>query len=224
MSETRSTKDRILDAAERLFADQGFAATSLRDITAEAGANLAAVNYHFKSKESLIVAVVARRARPLNERRLAMLDECEARAGHGPLEPECVFRAFLEPMLAFRRQLPTGASPSRLIGQVFTEPGGIFRELFRTEFHSVAERFLGALRRIFPELPEEEMFWRFQFTLGALVHTISGEEHLRVISGGLCDSSDDKALLERLVAYAVAGFRAPAPKLAQRGGYRCEVS
>lgn len=214
---TQSTKDRILDAAERLFAERGFAATSLRDITAEAGANLAAVNYHFQSKEALIVAVVARRAGPLNQRRLALLEECEARAGGGAAPADCVLRAFLEPMLGFRRQLPHGDAVGRLIGQVFTEPGNIFRQLFQTEFAVTAGRFLAALGRAFPELPEQELLWRFHFTIGAVVHTMGGEEHLRVISGGLCDPSDDKATLERLVAYAVAGFRAPIPVLAKGG-------
>lgn len=211
------TKDRILDAAERLFAQRGFAATSLRDITAEAGANLAAVNYYFQSKDALIVAVVSRRAGPLNQRRLALLDECEARAGGGPPSPECVLRAFLEPMLGFRRQSLHGEAIGRLIGQVFTEPGNIFRQLFQGEFAVTAGRFLAALRRAFPDLPDQELFWRFQFAIGAVVHTMAGEEHLRVISGGLCDTSDDAATLERLVAFAAAGFRAPVPALAKGG-------
>ncbi len=215
MNQTPTTKDRILDAAERLFAQRGFAGTSLRDITAEAGANLAAVNYHFQSKEALIVAVVARRAGPVNQRRLALLDECEARSNGGPPSPECVLRAFLEPMLGFRRQLPHGDAVGRLIGQVFSEPGNIFRRLFESEFATTAARFIGALGRAFPELPREEMYWRFHFTIGAVVHVMGGEDHLQVISGGACDPLDDAATLERLVAFSVAGFRAPAPALAK---------
>ena len=92
-----TTKDRILDVAERLFGDRGFTDTSLRTITAEAGANLAAVNYYFQSKDALIQAVFARRLGPLNQERMAMLDACEARVGDGPLSIEEVLRAFLEP-------------------------------------------------------------------------------------------------------------------------------
>src|SRR5271166_1991773 len=94
-----TTKDRILDAAERLFARDGIEATSLRTITAEAGANLAAVNYHFQSKDALVKSVVARRVCPVNERRLALLDACEAAAGDGPLPVEQVLDAFLRPVM-----------------------------------------------------------------------------------------------------------------------------
>ena len=212
----RSTKDRILDAAERLFAERGFNATSLREITAEAGVNLAAVNYHFQSKEALILAVVVRRVRPVNERRLALLDECEARAGAGPLSPECVLRAFLEPMLSVCAQ-PHGQAAGLLIGQVFAEPGSIFRQLFQTEFAVTAQRFLGAFRRAFPDISEEDLLWRFHFTLGAAVHTMAGENHLRVISAGACDPSDHAAALEQLIAFTAAAFRAPVPALAKGG-------
>ena len=84
------TKDRILDTAERLFADKGYPATSLRDITNEAGVNLAAVNYHFGSKEALLSAVLDRRIGPVNEKRLELLDAAEAQAGNQPLALETV--------------------------------------------------------------------------------------------------------------------------------------
>src|SRR5579871_5345079 len=98
-----STKDRILDTAERLFARDGFEATSLRAITAEAGVNLAAVNYHFQSKEALVRAVIGRRMGPVNEKRLAMLDACETAAGDGPLPLEGVLEAFVRPVLEIAR-------------------------------------------------------------------------------------------------------------------------
>ena len=79
-----TTKDRILDSAERLFARDGFEATSLRAITAEANVNLAAVNYHFQSKEALVQAVIGRRMGPVNAQRIALLDACEAEAGDAP--------------------------------------------------------------------------------------------------------------------------------------------
>src|SRR5215472_3794191 len=94
-----NTKTKILNTAERLFAHHGVEATSLRAITAEAGVNLAAVNYHFQSKEALLHAVIARRLDPINQRRLAMLDACEGAAGDGPLPPAQVLDALLRPVL-----------------------------------------------------------------------------------------------------------------------------
>src|SRR5579864_4688441 len=94
-----TTKNRILNAAERLFAHDGFEATSLRAITTEANVNLAAVNYHFQSKDALVRAVIGRRMGPVNEKRIAMLDACEAGAGDGPLPLEPLLEAFLRPVL-----------------------------------------------------------------------------------------------------------------------------
>src|SRR5579859_4078456 len=93
-----TTKDRILDAAERLFAHKGIEATSLRTITAEAGVNLAAVNYHFQSKEALMHAVIARRLDPINQRRLAMLDAYEAEAAGAPVPLNQLLEAMLRPI------------------------------------------------------------------------------------------------------------------------------
>src|SRR5574340_767840 len=102
------TKDRILDAAERLFAEHGFNGTSLRMITAAADVNLAAVNYHFRSKETLIEAVYKRRIGPANEKRLRMLDEYEAAAGDGAVPVENILRALVAPMLELRADAGPG--------------------------------------------------------------------------------------------------------------------
>ncbi len=215
-----STKDRILDAAECLFAERGFRGTSLRDITAAAQVNLAAVNYHFQTKDALTVAVLSRRIRPMNEKRLAMLSECEERAGKGPLPLECVLRAFVEPLIWLRQELPDGAAAVRLLGQMFTEPGEVFQQLFELEFGETVRRFIIAIRRALPQLPEEDLFWRFYFLLGSLVHVITGGERMNVISKGRYDASDVHAIHERLLAFAEAGFRAPG-RIEPKGGRRC---
>src|SRR5713226_8683361 len=111
-----STKDRILDAAERLLSKKQFAATSLREITAEADVNLAAVNYHFQSKDALIRAVIARRIGPVNVKRLAMLDAVETGAGEGALPIGAVIEAFIRPVIELRG---TTKSIAPLMGRVF---------------------------------------------------------------------------------------------------------
>jgi AcrR family transcriptional regulator len=202
-----TTPDRILDAAERLFADNGFADTSLRTITAEAGANLAAVNYHFQTKDALIQAVFARRLKPLNAQRLAMLDAVEARAGEGPLPLEDVLRAFLEPVFNVGNQ--RRSTFGRLLGRMYIDPGDIFERIFREQFAAAKVRFMAAFRRALPGLPPEELFWRLHFLIGAMAHAMAGMHHLHVISEGCCDTSDPNAVLDRLIAFLAAGFRAP---------------
>ncbi len=204
------TKERILDVAERLFAEHGFADTSLRMITAEASVNLAAVNYHFQSKDALILAVIARRMGPLNERRLALLDAVEAKAGAGPLRLEDILGAFFEPL--FHGGAPCLVNPNfgRLLGRLYIEPGDLFERLFQRQLAPLRDRFLRAAQRALPDLPLEEMFWRMHFLIGAMAHTMAGLHHIKATSNGLVDLTDPDAILERLIAFSAAGFRAPA--------------
>lgn len=206
----RDTKVRILDAAERLFAASGFAGTSLRSITAEARANLAAVNYHFGSKDDLIRSVFARRLTPLNSERLRLLDDLETEAGAESPDLEAIIRAFLTPALRL-----AGTSPARrvvmgLLGQAMSQPDEKIRRLFITQFSEVGRRFQAALSRAVPFLSAEEIFWRLMFMVGAMVHSMNISESLEEFSGGLCHSRDANSIVERLVPFVTAGMRAPA--------------
>ena len=206
----RDTKEKILDAAEKLFAASGFDGTSLRSITAEAGANLAAVNYHFGSKDDLIQAVFARRLTPLNSERLRLLDALEAEAGEKAPDLEAIIRAFLTPALRL-----AGASPARrvvmgLLGQAMSQPDERIRRLFITQFTEVGSRFQAALARAVPSLPPEEIFWRLMFMIGAMVHSMTLSQNLEEFSGGLCRSSDVRSIVDHLVPFVKAGMQAPA--------------
>jgi AcrR family transcriptional regulator len=195
-----STKDRILDAAELRFAESGYAATSIRQIVADAHANLAAVNYHFKSKEALLDAVVHRRARPVNEDRIARLDRFEAEAAGAPLAVEKILEAFLMPVIALTTRHPVMV---KLISRIHAE--GVMARLMRTEFQPVVARFLAALRKSLPCVPPEELFWRISFMMGAMVGALNGPD-LPALQG-------QAGAAARLVAFLAAGFRAPATSL-----------
>ena len=196
-----------MDAAERLFARDGIEASSLRSITTEAGVNLAAVNYHFQSKDALIHAVIGRRLKPVNERRLAMLDACEHAAGDDPLPLEPVVDAFFRPVLELHRSHAKEFTP--LMGRIYSEPGDFIEKLFKDNFQVVAARFLAAFARALPDLPKEELFWRLHFSFGAVTHTMGAAKLLKIMSRGACDPSDVEATLQRLEAFAIAGLRAP---------------
>ena len=210
MSETKAatTKDRILDAAELLFAQQGIAETSLRDITTAAGANLAAVNYHYQSKDALIQAVFGRRIGPVNVQRLKNLETLEARAAGNPIPVEELLRAFIEPMVHLLRR-PAGSSAASLMGRAFVEPGNFFAGFFKQHLASTVGRFIAVLRRSLPDASETDLYWSFVFAIGAVGHTVAGLHKIKVVSGGLCDTSDVDALLNRLVAFIAGGFRTP---------------
>src|SRR5260370_34227448 len=204
-----TTKDRILDAAERLFAHHGIEATSLRAITAEAGVNLAAVNYHFQSKEALLHAVIARRLDPLNQARLAMLDACEAAAGDGPLPVHQVLDAFLRPVFEMLEGPAREFTP--IMSRLFTESSELTKKVFDRHLAHVAQRFLRAFHRALPDLPHVELLWRLQFTMAAVAHTIGGAKLLQVLSNGQCDPTDAGATIRRMEAFLLPALTAPAP-------------
>jgi AcrR family transcriptional regulator len=212
--ETRDTKERILDAAEALFADQGFSA-SMRNVTTEAGANLAAVNYHFGSKEALIEAVFSRRLGPLNRQRLKELDAAEAASESGLATLEDIVEAFVGPALRIPSDPAFGGEVfMRLLGHTMSRPHGKIREMFTEQFREVFTRFSGALRGALPALPPDELVWRFLFMVGSMAHTMAMSDDIHRMSGGVCDSADVEGTIRRLVPFLCAGLRSPGPQTA----------
>ena len=201
------TKSAILAAAERLFAEHGVQGASMRAITSEAGVNLAAVNYHFGSKEGLVQALLARRLVPLTERRFELLDEAESRA---PVEVAEVVRAFVAPALEMVRDEPGGHAFARFILSAFQDPRPEMREMLLAQFEETIQRFSAALERALTQLPREEIFWRFHFMVGVMAHTVGLGFALHRFSGGICDPLDIESVTERMVAFLVGGMETPA--------------
>ena len=217
-SDVRDTKERLLDAAERLFGDQGFESTSLRLITTEAGANLAAVNYHFGSKEDLIVAVMARRVEPLNRERLTLLDRLEAAAGEEPPSVEEVLETFLAPPLRMKYAAgEAGTAFMRLTGHAMFQSNERIRHQLMDQFEEVARRYVAALTRAAPHAPAEETIWRLLFSVGAMVHALVISEDAKVHTWKQLDPDDVDALIDRMVRFLSAGFMAPAARPATGG-------
>jgi AcrR family transcriptional regulator len=210
MPSTSTTKTRILEAAERLFAERGFDRASLRAITSTAGVNLAAVNYHFRSKHDLIRAVFERHIGPLNARRIELLDAFEAEAHGRPVPVEKVIRALIEPMLRLPGAQDRTSLP-RLVGRLYSDPNPAVREIFIGEFGDIARRFSIAMQRALPQVPPRDLFWRMGFAIGATVITMAAAWIIEMLSRGLCDPSDIEGTQERLIAFVVAGLRSPLP-------------
>src|SRR5450631_568164 len=185
------TRQKILDTAERLIGEQGYAATSLRQIIAEAGVNLAAVHYHFGSKEELLDAAVARKVTPVNEARVAWLDRVEAEAGSGPIVVEKVLEAFLIPTAEVASRNPGFV---RLMGRMLAE--GMMPRIVERHFQATGQRFVSALRRAVPELPQEELMWRVHFMVGAMAHAMCRTPIFPEMTG---NASDMEPRMQRLV-------------------------
>lgn len=202
------TRETLLDAAERLFSEHGIQAASLRAITQQAAANLAAVHYHFGSKEGLVRAVFARRLKPIHEERIQLLGACDLTAPDGV---EQVLHAFLAPPLRIAREQPEGARAfARLMGRAFSEPAEEVRSIVTEQLGVTVEPFLAALHEVIPGLPETELLWRFHFTGGAMGHTLSCSHLLEKYSQGACRATHPDEALRYLVPFLAAGLRAPA--------------
>ncbi len=195
------TKQRILDAAERLFAAGGFHCTSLRAITQEAQVNLAAVNYHFGGKEGLLEAIVVRRLGPLNEQRRQRLEtvlKAAAEQGSRPA-PRGVLAAFIEPTFRFRYSSTGAESFITLIGRGLAEPDDAVRTIFLRHMLPLFEMFFKALQTALPELSATRLFWRLQFILGGMGHIMCAAGRLRLLPSGLRPAGVEEISVEQLI-------------------------
>jgi AcrR family transcriptional regulator len=208
LTSTHSTCDRILDAAERLFAEEGFHATSLRQITQHAEVNLAAVHYHFGSKQALILAVFRRRLDALNEARLKRLDA--ALAGVDAPQLEQVLDAFVHPALAFTHgSSEKGHLFMRILMRAFAEQDEPLRRALSAEYAHLMRRFADAITLALPGARPAEIRRQLDFIVGALTHTMA-ESQLK----------DAHSIASDLVTFAAAGLRGSVANPARSGAER----
>jgi AcrR family transcriptional regulator len=205
------TRTRILDAAEELFMLHGFEGTSMRLLTSKAGVNLAAVNYHFGSKDALIEALFRRRLDPMNAARSAELARLEEEANGRPLAADAIIRAFVGQSLRHMEDTKSGGRNFiRLLGRTYTEPTKPIRVLIGQLYAPTMERYKNALERALPHMPREELVWRMHFMFGTLAYTLAATDTVQLIAG--CkpeDRYDARLLEERLTAFLAAGLNAP---------------
>lgn len=198
-----STRDRILDTAERLFAEQGFHVATLRQITQEAGVNLAAVNYHFGSKQALQRAIFKRRLDALNAARMSRLDQA---LENDPPELEDVLDAFVQPALAFTRGGDAeGQRFMQLLLRAFADRDTDLHQAMRQEYAHVMRRFADAIGRALPEAAPERLRQQLDFIVGALTLTMA-ESALK----------DTRIIADELIRFAAAGLRSPGATPASR--------
>ena len=210
-TDTVDTKSRILDAAEELFMEHGYEATSLRLITTAASVNLAAVNYHFGSKEELFQAVLTRRLDPMNQDRMRLLSVYEATAGNKPLTCEQIISAMFIPALKLARDHQAGGKNFlRLLGRAYADPAPFIREFLSSRYAEMIVRFRAAFTRALPHIPREELSWRLHFVMGALSYTLAGTDALKMIAQFQPgETGNDEKVLRRLAPFLAAGLRSP---------------
>lgn len=198
-----STKQRILDSAEALFARHGFAGASLRQVTSSANVNLAAVNYHFGSKENLINEVFRRRLDSLNEQRLRALELVQS-AKDFTLED--VLAAFVRPALSLSHDHEGGAGFVRVLARAYAEHNEQLRKFLHDNYGPALKQFATAFARLLPNLDKQELYWRLDIVSGALTYAIADFGMIK--RRGVSEQQHRDLAAEHLIKFAAAGLRA----------------
>ena len=207
------TPDRILDAAEELYLESGFADTSLRSLTQRAGVNLAAVHYHFGSKEGLFRALVVRRFAPINARRIELLDELES---HGRPALEQVLRALVEPIVDLRLRDHRSA---RFLVQIVNRMAGIDHgavEEIEHVFRNTSARFLPAVANALPELTPETLNVAGCWVVGVMMGTMLDTHAFLDPPEGAAPEAHRERVLEEITTFLAGALRAVAERQERR--------
>ena len=200
-----SVRKRLMDASEQLFAEHGWNAVSIRTIAAAAGVNLAAMHYHFGSKEQLLSEIFAARAKPIAEERLRLLAEIDL--DRSP-SLERILEAFLRPALTIGSDRRFGGRAFvRLRARLATEPEAVSRKILATAFDESSGEFLVALERALPDIPRADLEWRFHFMLGAMFYTMADAGRIQSLTNGRCDPGRVEDALAHIIPFLAAGFR-----------------
>ena len=197
------TREKLLAAAERLFAERGYTRVSVRAIAAAAGANWSLVGYYFRGKEGLLSEIYRRHCSTLNAERLKLLGE----ARRSPEKLEAVIEAFVRPALAEIQTLGGQSTFSRLRAMLAAEDSTLLNHLVADNFNLSSRTFVAALRECLPDLPHDEVLWRFHFMLGTIYYSAASPQRIKTFSRGRCDPGNIDATLRHLVPFLAAGFR-----------------
>jgi AcrR family transcriptional regulator len=202
-----STQERILKSAERLFSERGIDGVSLREITTDSGVNSASLHYHFGSKIAVLERIFELRAHPIAAERERLLSLLKLNR-QGKPKVEDVLYAFLRPALE-SQETQDGDSFRMLRARLAFESEEVRRRVLDKAFNRSSQMALQALAQALPHLSAEELHWRFHFLLGSMVYTMAHPGRIESLSQEKVDTRDWEKALDRLVAFAAAGLRAP---------------
>ena len=201
-TQPKPVRQRLIDAGERLFAEHGWG-VGIRAIAAEAEVGLAALNYHFGEKETLLAAIFAERARPIADERVRRLRELQ---GAGAATLEAVVEAFLRPALTVRSRFG-GRTFVKLRTRLAMEPEAFSRRILAEAFDASGREYIAALQAVLPGLPASDLYWRFHFLLGTMVYTMADAGRIQSLTADRCRPGDVEAALAHIVPFLAAGFR-----------------
>lgn len=206
---TENQKESILDAAEVDFSHRGYAGTTLREVAVSCGVTQALITYYFGTKQQLFEEVFLRRATKISADRVQLLQQIEAQRDGADLEE--IVRAFLKPIVALRSTV-SGRAFIRLQARLHMEPPEVSYKLRNLAYSESTQAYVDALRRVLPNLPEKDLYWRVTLMIGAYLYAFSDSHRLEVLAKDICNPADSAEVFEQLTSFVVGGLRAAAAK------------
>lgn len=207
---SEDARTRLLDVAEELFAQHGFSATSTRMIATIANVNLGSLHYYFNTKEALYLEVFRRRGVPLVHERMRRLEQAQARAGGAPVPVRELLHCFVQPFLETSLRLAPPAF-TQLHCRLASEPVELAMLVRNSIYNESTRVFVGEFAKTLSHLPEDVLFWRVHFMIGAYNYTLMRSGRLEFISGGRCESTDLDIAYRQILPFLEAGLTAPLP-------------
>lgn len=205
-SKAPAKRDRILDAAEHLFAERGFEGVTLRQIASKAGVDVALASYHFGKKDELFTAVFQRRASELNSRRLAALAEAKREAMPSTVSVEAIISAFLRPLEDVQREGDSGWHHYLALIAYVNNHTYWGQRLMSSAFDQLVTEFISALKAALPEAPNDKIYWCYHNLSGALTLTLARTGRIDRLSEGACRSDDYQSAYDQMIPFMAAGF------------------
>ncbi len=203
-------RDRIIDAAEHLFAEQGYHAVSLRTVMRMASVNVGAAHYYFGSKKGLLQALFDRRVRQINLRRREEIDRCLSTA-KGKASVAKLLEAYIKPALEICGE-PGGQLFIRIAALTSIDPSPDVKEIIRTAYDETATIFVQALKGLCPHLTDNDLFWRLNCVYGAMMYIRADNGRIAQVLNSdhtKFDSRTVQEALNHIIPFLAAGFSLP---------------
>ncbi|MDA8806410.1 TetR family transcriptional regulator [Opitutales bacterium] len=202
-----ATRRRLIDATARLFAEHGYNGLTMRSVAQEADANLAAANYHFGSKDALVLEMLSERIQPINKRRLALLEEAKRR--NGKLAPSAheIFHSLIFPIgEEIARSSKSRWSLAQLVARTFTEPVYFIERMHQKFFSQIAKLYHQELSLAFPNVPTKEIHWHLHLAVSSMLGALAQHRRLRDFTEGVCSEEEVGEMINRLIRFVTHGF------------------
>jgi AcrR family transcriptional regulator len=204
------SKEALLNVAEEMFAQHGFVATSTRMISKGAGVNLGNLHYYFRTKEALYIEVFKRHGTRLTDERVRLLKDATQRYQGGPVPTAELIRCFVYPFLFAERE-PGGQAFVSLHCRLASEPADLAVAVRSMVYDASTMLFVKAFKEALPQLPEDVLYWRLHFLIGANAYTLARSGRLEFISDGRCSSAQTEEAFQQIQPFLEAGLHAPVP-------------